>query len=154
MGSTGNTLAVYRFQETANMENVKITDLTVTDDATSSATTTLPAFNNVTLWNGSTDLGTAGSASSTVGSQIGTTYTAGTSAAGTITVGGSFSATTTTTTASGYVGSNNFTAVENSSDTASSTAGKLADAINRRLRLHCCGRRPPGHGHCQCKRNG
>ncbi len=54
MGSTGNTLAVYRFQETGNTENVKVTDLSVTDIATSSATTTLPAFNNVTLWNGST----------------------------------------------------------------------------------------------------
>ncbi len=62
MGSTGNTLAVYRFQETSNIEPVKITDLTVTDVSTSTATTSLPAFSNLQLWSGSTLLGTAGSA--------------------------------------------------------------------------------------------
>jgi hypothetical protein len=62
MGSTGNTLAVYRFQETSNIEPVKITDLVVTDVSTSTATTSLPAFSNLSLYNGTTLLGTAGSA--------------------------------------------------------------------------------------------
>jgi hypothetical protein len=62
MGSTGNTLAVYRFQELSNIQPVKITDLTVTDVSTSTATTSLPAFSNLQLYSGSTLLGTAGSA--------------------------------------------------------------------------------------------
>jgi len=63
MGSTGNTLAVYRFQETSNVGPVKVTDLTVTDAATTTAGgTVLPAFNNLQMWSGSTLLGTAGSA--------------------------------------------------------------------------------------------
>jgi Putative peptidoglycan binding domain len=64
MGSMGNSLAAFRFTETSNVENVKITDLTVkqTQTATSSS-----AYQNVTLWNGSTLVGTAGSASSTSG---------------------------------------------------------------------------------------
>ena len=64
MGSTGNSLATYRFTETANVENVKITDLTITDVAQVATSTAAPkaAFSNLTLWNGSTALGTAGSA--------------------------------------------------------------------------------------------
>jgi hypothetical protein len=62
MGSTGNTLAVYRFQETSNVENVKITDLNITNTAVGVATGTLPSFNNLTMWNGTTLLGAAGSA--------------------------------------------------------------------------------------------
>jgi hypothetical protein len=64
MGSTGNTLAVYRFQETSNVGQVKISGLTVEDTETSPTSTALPAFNNVQLWSGSTLLGTAGSAAS------------------------------------------------------------------------------------------
>ncbi len=68
MGSTGNTLAVYRFQETSNIEPVKVTDLTVTDVATTTTgLASLPAFNNLKLWSGTTLLGTAGSAVSTSG---------------------------------------------------------------------------------------
>jgi len=64
MGATGNTLAIFRLTETSNVENVKVTDMTVraTTGAGNSA-----AFSNVTLWNGSTLLGTAGSASSVTG---------------------------------------------------------------------------------------
>jgi len=65
MGSTGNTLAVYRFTETSNVENVKVTDLTVNASTTGKA-----AFSNLTLYNGSTVLGTAGSASSVSGGYV------------------------------------------------------------------------------------
>jgi len=57
--STGNTLAVFRFSETSNVENVKLTQLTVVDHVASSGV--LAAFSNVGLWNGSTLLGTAAS---------------------------------------------------------------------------------------------
>ena len=60
MGSTGNPLATFRFTETSNIENVKVTDLKVLD-AVASTATVKPAFSNLTLWNGSTDLGSAGS---------------------------------------------------------------------------------------------
>jgi len=68
MGSTGNTLAVYRFQETSNVENVKVTDLKITNTASVtnlSATGTLPSFSNLTMWNGSTLLGSVQSAAGT-----------------------------------------------------------------------------------------
>ena len=60
MGATGNSLATFRAMETSNAENVRITDLTVTDAV--SPTGAKAAFSNLTLWNGSTALGTAGSA--------------------------------------------------------------------------------------------
>jgi len=63
MGSTGNVLAAYRFAETSNVENVKITDLTLTQNTTS----TKANFQNVSLYQGSTLLGTGGSASSVTG---------------------------------------------------------------------------------------
>ncbi len=63
MGSMSNVLSVYRFQETANFGQIKLTDLTVTDISTGpNGATSMPAFNNVQLWSGSTLLGTAGSA--------------------------------------------------------------------------------------------
>ena len=58
MGSTGNGLAAFRFAETTNYENVKITDLTVVQNTTS----TKANFQNVGIYNGSTLLGTGGSA--------------------------------------------------------------------------------------------
>ena len=58
MGSTGNTLGVYRFSETTNIENVKVTTLNVTDLVASSGVKA--AFSNLQMWNGSTLLGTAG----------------------------------------------------------------------------------------------
>jgi hypothetical protein len=58
--STGNTLAAFRFTETSNVENVKVTQLNVVD-AVASTTAVKAAFSNVSLWNGSTELGTAAS---------------------------------------------------------------------------------------------
>ena len=57
--TSGNTLAVFRFTETSNVENVKVTQLNVLDKV--AASTTLAAFSNVSLWNGSQELGTAAS---------------------------------------------------------------------------------------------
>jgi len=56
--STGNTLAVFRFSETSNVESVKVTQLNVID-AVAATSTVKAAFSNVSLWNGSTELGTA-----------------------------------------------------------------------------------------------
>jgi len=142
MGSTGNTLAVYRFQETSNVGQVKISGLTVEDTETSPTSTALPAFNNVQLWSGSTLLGTAGSASSTGaavahGSQTNCTNIPGTgnaitSASGTITVTGADSLTGATTEAVtvtvGTLGSNQAgTSFNVSSSTATSTL--LSDLV-------------------------
>jgi hypothetical protein len=55
--ATGNTLAVFRFTETSNVESVKVTQLNVVDTVASSGVKA--AFSNVGLWNGSTLLGTA-----------------------------------------------------------------------------------------------
>ena len=57
--STGNTLAVFRFTETQNVENVKVTQMNVVDSVASSGVKA--AFSNVSLWNGSTELGVAAS---------------------------------------------------------------------------------------------
>jgi len=64
MGTSGNTLAAFNFQETANVESVKVTQLNVVDVLTTStlgqATNTayvLPSFNGLTLWNGATQVG-------------------------------------------------------------------------------------------------
>ena len=73
MGSTGNVLASYRFAETTNYENVKITDLTIVQNSSSSKS----SFQNIGIYNGSTALGTAGSA---------VTLTAPTSTTATITI--------------------------------------------------------------------
>jgi len=60
-------LAVYRFTETSNVENVKVTQLDVADFVSTSTASSsydgyaLPAFNDVSLWNGSQELGTAAS---------------------------------------------------------------------------------------------
>lgn len=61
MGATGNTLATFRFTETSNVENVKINQLNVFQQvaATSSVKS---AFSNLSLYQGSTLLGTAGAA--------------------------------------------------------------------------------------------
>jgi len=60
MGSTGNTLAIYRFTETANSENVKVTTLPVIDVVYPSSSNA--NFSNLSLWSGSTELGSVGSA--------------------------------------------------------------------------------------------
>ncbi len=56
--STGNALAVFRFTETSNVENVKVTQLNVVDKVASTASVKA-AFSNLKLYNGSTLLGTA-----------------------------------------------------------------------------------------------
>ena len=61
MGSTGNSLAAFRFTETSNVENVKITDLNVFDNV-GSTSTVKSGFGNLSLYNGSTLVGSAGSA--------------------------------------------------------------------------------------------
>ncbi len=88
MGSTGNILAVYRLQETSNVGQVKVTDLTVSDTATSSASSTLAAFSNLRIYggsNGQTLLGTAGAASAGTATSIVTPAVAFVAATGTIT---------------------------------------------------------------------
>jgi len=65
--TSGNTLAVFRFTETSNVENVKVTQLNVLDKVQTTSllgngqSKTLAAFSNVSLWNGSQELGTAAS---------------------------------------------------------------------------------------------
>jgi len=71
MGSTGNVLAIFRFTETSNAENVKITQLPVMDIV--SPSTSKAAFSNLTLWQGSTLLGTVGSAGNITTSTSNTT---------------------------------------------------------------------------------
>ena len=53
--TTGNSLAVFRFTETSNVENVKVTQLNIIDQAAPSSSD----FSNLRLYNGSTLLGTA-----------------------------------------------------------------------------------------------
>lgn len=63
MGSTNNTLASFRFTETTNVEDVKITDLIVFDQVNTTSGTK-SAFSNVKLYkaDGVTLLGTSGAA--------------------------------------------------------------------------------------------
>jgi hypothetical protein len=132
MGSTGNTLAVYRLQETSNIEPVKVTDLTVTDAATANNKTPLPAFSNLQLWSGSTSLGTGGSAvaSGTVSTLPGGTIIStvpdqpATAASGTIMVNGTSTA---SSTYSVLVGTTVLTTAIEPTSTASTTiAGAIA----------------------------
>jgi hypothetical protein len=73
MGSTGNTLAIFRFTETSNAETVKVTQLPVYDVVSTSSANA--AFTNLTLWNGSTLLGSVGSAGASSTINGSTTYT-------------------------------------------------------------------------------
>jgi hypothetical protein len=52
-------LAIYRFTETNNAENVKVTQLTIHDAVNTGAA----QFSNLTLWNGTQSLGSVGAAS-------------------------------------------------------------------------------------------
>lgn len=61
MGSTGTALATFRLTETSNIEDVKITDLYVSQ-AVAATSTIKSAFSNLQLYNGSTWLASAGSA--------------------------------------------------------------------------------------------
>ena len=56
MGSTGNELFKLKFQETSNVEDVKITDL-IFRDTIGSGAAGRASFQNVTLWDGSTQVG-------------------------------------------------------------------------------------------------
>jgi hypothetical protein len=62
MGSTGNELAKFSFLETTNIEDIRITDLYIFDQV-AATTTVLSAFGNLKLYQGSTLLSEAGSAS-------------------------------------------------------------------------------------------
>ncbi len=75
MGTQGETLGAYNFQETSNIENVKVTQLDLVDVLSTSTNVTstanvLPSFNSLTLWNGATQLGNAAN-------YVGTTTVAG-----------------------------------------------------------------------------
>jgi peptidoglycan hydrolase-like protein with peptidoglycan-binding domain len=56
MGTTGATLGMFRFNETSNVEDVKVTDLTIFDSVASTSSVK-SAFGNLTLYK-STDLST------------------------------------------------------------------------------------------------
>jgi hypothetical protein len=68
MGTTGNVLASLSFNETSNMEDVKLTTLALVD-VSASASSTKPSFSNLTLWNGAQEVGSVQSytATTTVG---------------------------------------------------------------------------------------
>ncbi|MEK7115028.1 MAG: peptidoglycan-binding protein [Patescibacteria group bacterium] len=55
MGSTSNSLVSFRMSETGNVENVKITELVITDTVATS--TSKSSFTNLTLWQGNTQVG-------------------------------------------------------------------------------------------------
>ncbi len=123
MGSAGNTLAVYRFTETTNAENVKVTQLTIND----AVNTGTAQFSNLTLWNGSTELGSVGAAAGGVNTVYTTTGTSTIYATGTITV----SATASSSQGVAYVTINGFQAAGPVPATTSTTAtGTIAAAIN------------------------
>jgi len=61
MGSTGQSLAIFRFTETSNVEDVKITALNVFDTVATTGTVK-SGFGSMSLYQGTTPLGTAGSA--------------------------------------------------------------------------------------------
>jgi len=68
MGSSGSNLAIFRFTETSNVEDVKITDLFVFQQV-GSTTTVLPSFGNLGIYNSAGSLlasaGTLGTHSAT-----------------------------------------------------------------------------------------
>ncbi len=76
MGSTGNSLAAFRFTETSNVENVKITDLNIFDTV-GSTSTVKSGFGNLSLYNGTTLVGTAGSAVQSLNATSGVSNGAG-----------------------------------------------------------------------------
>jgi hypothetical protein len=63
MGTTGNVLASLNFNETSNTEDVKLTSLALVDVA--STTSLIPSFSNLTLWNGSQEVGSVQSYTAT-----------------------------------------------------------------------------------------
>ncbi len=76
MGATGNTLATFRFAETSNVEDVKVTDLNVFQQV-ASVTSTKSGFGNVSLYKADgTLLGTAGSANTSANTSLNASTTA------------------------------------------------------------------------------
>ena len=76
MGSTGNVLGSFNLQETSNVENVKVTDLVVNSTVSvAGATAPLAGVSGLSMYNGSTLLGTAGSAALTSSSTSATAST-------------------------------------------------------------------------------
>lgn len=76
MGATGAPLATFLFTETTNVESIKITDMNVLDvvAATSGASAVKAAFSNLHLFQGSTDLGSAGTAQAVASTTAGYFY--------------------------------------------------------------------------------
>lgn len=72
MGSTGNSLATFRFTETSNVEPIKINALTIM--ASSSNASTRAGFLNAKIYSGSTMIGGPVSASSTGGTAPNVTW--------------------------------------------------------------------------------
>ncbi|MGB7957757.1 MAG: peptidoglycan-binding domain-containing protein [Minisyncoccia bacterium] len=70
MSTQGNILASFNLNETANVENVKLTSLNIVDVA--STTNSVPTFSNLTLWNGAQEVGSVQSYSqkTTVGTSL------------------------------------------------------------------------------------
>ncbi|MBI2048896.1 MAG: peptidoglycan-binding protein [Candidatus Liptonbacteria bacterium] len=73
MGGSGQSLAIFRFTETSNVEDIKITDLSIFDQVTvnldlnsSTASHVKSGFGNLSLYNGTALLGSAGSANTSV----------------------------------------------------------------------------------------
>jgi len=62
MGSTGNLLGVFRFTAATSSENIKIIQLPIYDviSSNSNASPSMSDLNDLTLWEGATELGTAG----------------------------------------------------------------------------------------------
>lgn len=56
MGSTGNSLATFKFTDTANVEPIKINTLVISDVVSATATVRA-SFTNLTLWQGNTQVG-------------------------------------------------------------------------------------------------
>jgi Putative peptidoglycan binding domain len=119
MGSTGNPLASFLFTETSNNEPANITALTVTDSSTNPG-----AFSNLTLWNGGTQLGTAGPQTSVT--------TTGTAATTTLAIATPSGSATTTAQAAIYLtinGSAQQTVFVPAGDTATQAAAAIASSI-------------------------
>jgi len=57
VGTTGISVAKFRFRETSNLEPIEVSSLIIRQNV--SATTTKSGFSNLTLWDGTTSVGTA-----------------------------------------------------------------------------------------------
>jgi len=83
MGTNQNSLATFRLTETSGNEDVKVTDLNVfqsvgTTTSNAAINPALEPFANLVLYNGSTVLGTAGSANTSAGTTLNSSSTGNT----------------------------------------------------------------------------